>query len=441
MPPGVIATSDSDSQQRSTQTTAPDPSSRPSTGARWAKALALERNVIILSSSLLILLSASFTWQRLIPLILRDYGASDLAVSVVFFLIAVAQSLPQILGGIIADRWGRKVAIVLPGMVAVGLYFVMSMTRNWVVLAALIITNRMMGALQSPSFAAILAESVSKEKRGMAFAVFQVAAGLGYTVGPLIGALLVKTAAMHQLMAINGVALAVATAMRWFGMSETVWGGGTRPADEGRLTLGGVAAQAKIVWTRVWHGGGRAILAVGTLFILVQTMTTQGPFIQLYAQDSLGYSKAEVNLLFSAGPLVAIAINLLGGRLIGTLGPRVVLLAGMAGFAPLLGLWLGAGGFSTGMWLFTASYVFLQVSIIAYDTLKTELVEGKGRGLALGILGAMTGVVASIGPVVAGWLSQALGPLTPFVMTFVAIGLMGLILLHNINSRRKAVRS
>lgn len=437
MPPGVIKTSDQNTQQPSSQGQGGEAPLEPPGRGRWAQALALERNVVILSSSLLLLLSASFTWQRLIPLILRDYGATDLAVSVVFFLIAVAQSVPQILGGIIADRWGRKVAIVVPGMMAVVLYFFMSLTRNWVVLASLVITNRVMGAIQTPSFAAILAESVSKEKRGMAFAVFQVAAGLGYTVGPVIGALLVDRAAMHQLMAVNGLALAVATAMRWFGMSETVWGGGPRPADEGRLTLAGVIAQAKAVWRRVWHGGGRAILAVGTLFVLVQTMTTQGPFIQLYAQDALGYSKAEVNLLFSAGPLVAIAVSLLGGRLIGTMGPRLVLLAGMAGFAPMLGLWLGASGFARGMWLFTAGYVFLQVSLIAYDTLRAEIVEGKGRGLALGILGAMTGAVASIGPVVAGWLTGILGPLTPFVMTFMAIGLMAMILLHNITARRR----
>ncbi len=353
-----------------------------------------------------------------------------------FFLIGVAQSVPQILGGVIADRWGRKVAIVVPGVLAVGMYFGMSLTRSWVVLAALVIANRAMGAIQSPSFAAILAESVSREKRGMAFAVFQVASGLGYTVGPVIGAFLMESAAIHQLMAVNGVALAVATAMRWFMMSETVWGGGPRPAGQGRLTLRGVLEQSRVVWQHVWRPGGRAILAVGTLFVLTTTMTTQGPFIPIYAQDALGYSKAEVNLLFSAGPLVAIAVSLVGGRLIGTLGPRRVLLAGMAGFAPLLGLWLGSSGFAAGLALFTVGYVFLQVSIIAYDTLRTELVEGQGRGLALGILGAITGAIAALGPPVASWLAGALGRLTPYVMTFAAIALMALILLREVTAGR-----
>jgi MFS family permease len=195
-------------------------------------------------------------------------------------------------------------------------------------------------------------------------------------------------------------------------------------------------AQAKTVWQRVWHGGGRAILAVGTLFILMETLTIQGPFIQLYAQDSLSYTKAEVNLLFSAGPLVAIVISLLGGRLISTFGPRIVLLIGIVGFAPMLALWLGARGFAAGMWLFTVGYVFLQVAIIAYETLRSGLVEGKGRGLALGILGAMTGAVASLGPAVAGWLVEVLGPLTPFVMAFASVGLMVVILIRSISTAR-----
>lgn len=390
-----------------------------------------------MSSSLLVLLSASFTWQRLIPLILRDYGASDMAVGVAFFMISLGHALPQVLGGIVADRWGRKVAIVVPGVLAIGIYLMMSVTRSWAVLAFLIFCNRCMGAIQAPSFAAILAESVSREKRGMAFAMFQVATGLGYTVGPLVGAFLLRSYQVHRLMAINALALAIATAMRWFLLSETAWGpAGGPPADREPLNIAELRRASARVWQAVWRPGGRLILAAGTLFTLVLTMTTQGPYIPMHAQDVLGFDKAQVNLLFSAGPVVAITVSLAVGSLIGRWGPAAVLLVGAAGFGPLLALWLGSASFAAGMAVFTAAYVFLQVATIAYDTLRAELVEGQGRGLALGILGAMTGTVAALGPPLASWLRERTHPLMPFWLTFAAIGLMVALLAGNALPRR-----
>lgn len=382
-----------------------------------------------MSSSLLVLLSASFTWQRLIPLILRDYGASDMAVGAAFFVISLGHALPQVLGGIVADRWGRKVAIVVPGVLAVGIYLLMSMTRSWVVLALLVFCNRCMGAIQAPSFAAILAESVSKEKRGMAFAVFQVAAGLGYTVGPIVGAFLLRSYQVHQMMVLNSLALAIATAMRWFLLSETAWGpAGGPPVGREPLTLTELRRAAARVWVAVWRPGGRLILAAGTLFTLVLTMTTQGPYIPMHAQDVLGFDKSQVNLLFSAGPVVAMTVSLVVGSFIGKMGAALILLVGVAGFGPVLALWLGAGDFASAMVIFTAAYVFLQVATIAYDTLRAELVEGQGRGLALGILGAMTGTVAALGPPFASWLRERTHPMVPFWLTFAALGLMVVLL-------------
>jgi MFS family permease len=394
-----------------------------------------------MSSSLLLLLSASFTWQRLIPLILRDYGASDFHVSLALGAISIGHALPQVIGGIVADRWGRRAAIVFPGVAAVGFYLMMSLTRSWQALAALIFCNRVMGAIQAPSFAAILAESVPRERRGMAFAVFQVATGLGCTIGPIIGALLMKTFAMHLLMVVNAAALAVATAMRWFWLSETAWGDGPRPAEQPPLTWADLGRSARTVWAAVMTARGRAILGAGTLFVLIITMTVQGPFIPLYAQDRLGMDKAQVNLMFSAGPLVAIGVSLLGGRLIGRWGPRIILLLGIAGFAPLLGSWLGAPSFAAGMWSFTLAYVFLQVAIIAHDTLRTELVEGQGRGLALGILGAVTGAVAALGPPAAGWLQARMGALTPFWMTYLAAAALLLLLAADLTRIGRELRA
>jgi MFS family permease len=148
----------------------------------------------------------------------------------------------------------------------------------------------------------------------------------------------------------------------------------------------------------------------------------------MHAQDVLGFDKSQVNLLFSAGPVVAMTVSLVVGSFIGKMGAALILLVGVAGFGPVLALWLGAGDFASAMVIFTAAYVFLQVATIAYDTLRAELVEGQGRGLALGILGAMTGTVAALGPPFASWLRERTHPMVPFWLTFAALGLMVVLL-------------
>ncbi|MCL5040551.1 MAG: MFS transporter, partial [Firmicutes bacterium] len=122
-----------------------------------------------------------------------------------------------------------------------------------------------------------------------------------------------------------------------------------------------------------------------------------------------------INLLFGLGPLVAIPLTLLGGRLIDRFGShdvfRLALLPAAVAFLLLLTLpsLLGnALSFATG-------YLLTQIAFASFDTLRSGI-PTSSRGTLLGTLGTITGLLSSTGVPLAGYFKEAFGPSLPFYL-------------------------
>src|SRR5437868_1533142 len=98
----------------------------------------LSRNTVVLSMSVGLVLTANFAWTPLLPLHLRNLGANELEVGVVFSFLELAHALPALLGGVLADRFGRKWVFTAPGFVLTPLYLVAALTHDWLVLAVVL---------------------------------------------------------------------------------------------------------------------------------------------------------------------------------------------------------------------------------------------------------------------------------------------------------------
>ncbi|MDY7041116.1 MAG: MFS transporter, partial [Chloroflexota bacterium] len=153
--------------------------------------LVLERNVLVAAGSVVLLLSWMFTWYQLLPMYLRDLGASDAQVGLCYSLMNLGYALMQFLGGLLADRYGRKLLIVLPTLGFVPLYLLAGACTHWLALLLVMLLINSLSALQWPAFLSTIAESVREDQRGMAFGLFEFCVGAGVTIGPAVGAILV----------------------------------------------------------------------------------------------------------------------------------------------------------------------------------------------------------------------------------------------------------
>lgn len=148
------------------------------------------------------------------------------------------------------------------------------------------------------------------------------------------------------------------------------------------------------------HPALTAGLAAGALVMTVMTATlVVGPF---YLSRALGLSAAQVGLVMSAGPAVAILTGIPAGYLVDRLGSQRIAQFGLAAVAAgaallsLLSRW-GVLGYVAPIALLTAGYALFQV---ANNTALMKDLFPERRGLIAGMvnlsrnLGAITGAAA-----------------------------------------------
>jgi EmrB/QacA subfamily drug resistance transporter len=143
-------------------------------------------------------------------------------------------------------------------------------------------------------------------------------------------------------------------------------------------------------------------------------------------RTDLGFSTVDLQWIVNAYTLAFAGFLLLGGRAADLLGPRRVMIAGLA----LFGLASLAGGLSTGQEELVAARALqgLGGAIVVPATLSsltTAFTEGAERNRALGIWGAMGGLGGSTGGLAGGVLTQGLGWQWIFLVNVpIAIGAM-----------------
>jgi MFS family permease len=382
---------------------------------RWLRSrLAPNRNLVVLSGTVFFFAAAWFSWYPILPLYLRDLGATDAQVGLAYTLMQLGYQGMQLVGGLLTDRFGRKKIVVWPTLVYLPLYLLAATVHNWGLLVALLVIADSLGALQWPAFVTIIAESVPEAQRGAAFAAFEFAAGMGVALGPAVGAAVLAVSDISLLIGYTGVTALGCAVARWLWLEETV---------SHRSSPPGLSD-----WRVLLNGQLRSFLVAASLFYLLMAMTVHGPFISLHAQDAGQLSEQAINSLIAVVGIVATMAGLAGGRLIRRLGARRVLWLGTLAHAGALLPWACAPAALTGQGFLLASWVGMKLSFIAYQTVLADQAGDESRGSVVGLVGTITGVVAAVGPTLGTWLRGAFGMVGPFwavlLLSLIVAGLL-----------------
>ncbi len=351
----------------------------------------------------------------LIPLYLTaTLGATPAIVGIIEGVAESIASLLKVFSGYIGDLYHNKKRLAFAGYSASIIYkIVLLFATSWpVVLAARVIDRTGKGIRTAPRDA-LVAQSSDKKKLGGSFGLHKMLDMAGSSLGALLAYLFIVTSFGYQKAFLYSVIPAIAGILVIFAVKEKKLD--TKPTE--KLKLRGIKLDGRL----------KSYLAVIFIFSLGNSSNT---FLLLRAQD-LGFSAAQVVLLYLVFNVVASALAIPAGRLSDRFGRSRALIPGYL----IYGLvYLGFAVLSS-----RPAIVILFVAYGAYNAFIsgaerayiTENAPSNLKGTILGLYGMLQGIGLLLSSVIAGVLWDKISSAAPFIFGGI-IGVISTIAIVNI---------
>lgn len=129
------------------------------------------------------------------------FGVGMIEVGYLFSIFAVGNVLGGVIGGALADKYGRR-EVILIGLIVSGIGNIfMGLINNLSIFFLLAAFLGLAGALGGPARQAMVADLLPKEKHAEAFGIIRVSFNLSAVIGPLLGGLLATQSYMLLFIA------------------------------------------------------------------------------------------------------------------------------------------------------------------------------------------------------------------------------------------------
>src|SRR4029453_7011505 len=155
----------------------------------------------------------------LLPFYARTFGASPIAIGLLFASFSLAQLLASPLLGDLSDRWGRRPVLILSLIGTAVSFAMLAVAQSLAMLFAARIVDGLSGG-NITTARAYIADISTEENRARSFGILGAAFGLGFIVGPALGALFSHISYTAPIWAAAAITVA-ATALAWLWLPET----------------------------------------------------------------------------------------------------------------------------------------------------------------------------------------------------------------------------
>jgi len=336
----------------------------------------------------------------LLPFYAQTFGASPLVIGLLFASFSLSQLLASPWLGHLSDQWGRRPVLIFSLIGTVVSFVMLAMARSLPMLFAARIVDGLSGG-NITTARAYIADITTEENRARAFGVLGAAFGLGFIVGPALGALFSHISYTAPIWAAAAITV-VATVLAWVWLPETVH----------RAHAGGGAP-----WHALADLGRRPHLRLlfGVDFVYWMAFAVYQTTFALFGARRFGFDAAHTGYLLSAfGFLGVVVQGALVGPIVKALGARRTLAFGL--MAAAIG-W-GGSALTHSLWIFVAMLVPGAVGIgLCNATLSTLISTAAGpheQGRVQGAAGALESLGRTIGPVWGNGALQVFGEGTAY---------------------------
>src|SRR5215475_8264796 len=154
---------------------------------RVARTLALPPNIIAMSVAVFLMAAGENLWKRFVPKYLEALGAPVTAIGLFGSCQDLLDGIYQYPGGWIADRYGRRSALVLFVVLATvgyGLYWV---APAWPFVFVGLSFVMAWSSMASPTLFAVVGDALPRERRALGFTVQSILRRIPIAFAPAAG--------------------------------------------------------------------------------------------------------------------------------------------------------------------------------------------------------------------------------------------------------------
>jgi MFS family permease len=384
---------------------------------RFRAFFGLERNIVVLLVALVLLGLGEELWVTFVPKYLEALGAGLFVWTAYRSLKDLLDAVYQYPGGVLADRLGRRAALVLFNLLAIAGYVLYFVSRHWSLVLIGTLFVAAWSSMSLPATFAVIGDNLAERRRAIGFSVQSILKRVPIVIAPAIGGWLMATLGIAAgfrvglLVTIGLALLALIFQQRFYREAPVVRP--PHPTGVRRTFLS-------------FHPGLRRLLVSDILARFAEGMPAA--LIVIYATTNLGAGIAFFGALRGLQMIVAILGYLPAGKLADRWGqgPFIALTFAFFALFPLaFAVRAAVPGLGVEPFLIVA-FVVAGLREIGEPARKSMIVDlaGEGRrGEVVGVYYLARGLSVAGAPLVGGAL-WSIHPQLTFA-TAAALGILG----------------
>ena len=344
--------------------------------------------------------SISFTYLSLY--LYQQRGISMTMVGLIFLISGIISGVFQVIGGIMADRFGLRRMFVI---------FQLTETLMFALLAVLIginaevwlifVTSTLVsvaGGMTAPAIFAMVADAANKKRLNESYGLFAIGLNSGWAIGPIIGGFLLSHVSFGWVFGVGALVQSLSLIAAFY------------------LPRGGKSNTTEIFsknYLKQLLSNSTLIVFCLLCFLFFLEMANWGSTLSVFTVDRIGFSTEQYGLLLSVSAILIIIFQYPISRRIAWLGSRKAL---------FLGSVLYGVGFLSISWVKSfipavGSIVILVIGEMLFVPTANSAIGKMSKpgdiGKNMGILGLCATIGNSFGPLLGGFFLDRF-PTRPF---------------------------
>lgn len=362
----------------------------------------LPRSVYIIFFSRMINALGMFIFPLFTLILNKKIGLSQSETGFWIMVLGLVFVPSSMIGGKIADHFGRKKPIIVFETIAALLYIVCGFMPAGIEQVYVVLAACFFFGLAEPAHNAIMADLTTPETREGAFSLSYMGFNLGFAVGPVLGGLLFELDLYHWIFWGDALTLLLSLGLIALFVPET-FGQHTEAISEDRVLEQAVEGSTwSVLKTRpilIWF----ALILLAYNFAYAQWSY----LLPLHTVENFADGAVFYGLLASLNGIIVIVFTPIVTKLLE--GKRDLDKNFLGGLLYMIGF--GAFGFVSGKWLFalccfifTIGEIVVTISFMPFLANRTP---ASHRGRINAVLPLIMGIGRSAGPLLMGYIIQA----------------------------------